>query len=1485
MTDTLHEPKSKTKPELKPTHPEPYSIQITNIRLNEANFLRWSQSVRMYIRGRGKIGYLTGEAKEPVKTDPSYSVWDAENSMVMAWLVNAMNEEISTNYMCYSTAKELWDNVSQMYSDLGNYSQIYELQQRISNTHQGEGSMTRYFNILKGLWQDLDLFNDYEWKNPDDCNHNKNIVENARIFKFLAGLNDEFDEVRGRILGRQPLPPLGEVFSEVRREECRRNVMMKKKEDEPVEKSALVVAHPTPYCATSTDLSTANISAQRSFSNQRRVEEKPRVWCDHCDKPRHTRETCWKLHGKPANWKSSKSGIRGSNYTTPRANEARANFPSAEQVDHLLQLLKSTPISGPPIGSLAQTGDIPCTYSCGLTLAPWIIDSGASDHMTSTSQFFHSYYPCPGNKKVRIADGSFSSIAGIGSIQISDKIELKSVLHVPKLACNLLSVSKLSRDSNCRAIFFDSHCEFQDQLSGRMIGSARMIDGLYYFDETLFNNKQVQGLSSSTSSMPVREQIMLWHLRLGHPSFLYLKHLFPGLFKTVDCNSLHCDTCYLSKSHRSSYQSKSYRTSKPFYLIHSDVWGPSKITTASGKKWFVTFIDDHTRLCWVYLMSTKSEVEQLFKDFYHMVENQFQTKISILRTDNGTEYFKNCLGTFLSEKGVQHQSTCRDTPQQNGIAERKNRHLLEVARALMFSMNVPKFLWGDAILTACYLINRMPTRVLKYITPLACLKESFPYCRVTSDLHLKVFGCTVFVHIPTHLRTKLDPRAEKCIFLGYAPNKRGYKCFNPTTKKIHISLDVFFLEKQPYFSHNYLQGEKEKGEDEFWQTSNPLPNVIIDIDMDIHTPLKGQEAENFSSKNYGNPSLPVQSISGSQPGGEILPDITSSELRVYTRRRNHENNRNPSFNPKQSQLSSPPQVGPSNTQGNSSTPAPFVDDYANLDLPIALRKGVRTCTTHPIAKYLSYHRLSNTHRAFTSKISHLFIPRTIQEALDHPDWKLAVQEEMNALIANDTWEVGDLPQGKKTVGCKWVFTVKFKADGSVERYKARLVAKGFTQTYGIDYHETFAPVAKMNSIRVLLSLAVHSNWPLFQLDVKNAFLNGDLEEEVFMDLPPGFEGKGGKEKVCKLKKSLYGLKQSPRAWFERFGKVIKSHGYSQGQADHTMFYRHTGGGKVAILIVYVDDIILTGDDNDEIERLKKILAKEFEIKDLGNLKYFLGMEFARSKKGIFVSQRKYVLDLLGETGLLGCKAAETPIEPNLKLEPAKTEKVINREQYQRLVGKLLYLSHTRPDIAFATSVVSQFMHSPGPDHFDAVYRILRYLKGTPGKGLLFGAHGNLQVEIYTDADWAGSITDRRSTSGYCTFVGGNLVTWRSKKQNVVARSSAEAEFRAVAHGICEALWIKRLLEELKVTSSLPMKLYCDNKAAIAIAHNPVLHDRTKHVEVDKHFIKEKIDSGVICLPYVSTTEQVADILTKGLPKKQFENLIDKLAMEDIFKPA
>jgi hypothetical protein len=539
---------------------------------------------------------------------------------------------------------------------------------------------------------------------------------------------------------------------------------------------------------------------------------------------------------------------------------------------------------------------------------------------------------------------------------------------------------------------------------------------------------------------------------------------------------------------------------------------------------------------------------------------------------------------------------------------------------------------------------------------------------------------------------------------------------------------------------------------------------------------------------------------------------------------------------------------------------------------------------YPMNNYVSYHRLSKEKMAFVHQLSVVSIPNNVQEALDDSRWKEAMNEEMKALQKNSTWEVVDLPKGKIPVGCRWVFTIKYKADGTIERCKARLVAKGYTQTYGIDYMETFSPVAKINTVRILLSLAVNLDWPLHQFDVKNAFLQGTLQEEVYMELPPGCKQQTeGNKQVCRLRKSLYGLKQSPRAWFERFTNFMKTVGYTQSNSDHTLFLKHNEK-QITALIVYVDDMIVTGNDPAEKKRLQQHLAREFEMKDLGELKYFLGIEVSRSKKGIFLSQRKYALDLLSETGMTACSPASTPMEENLKLHGNSNQVPTNKERYQRLVGRLMYLAHTRPNLAYALSVVSQFMHSPSEEHMNVVIRILRYLKSSPGKGILFTKGHNLDIHGYIDVDWAGSIQDRRSTSGYFTFVGGNLVTWRSKKQEVVARSSAEAEYRGMAKAICELLWIRNLMLDLQIKPVNPMKLYCDNKAACDIAHNPVQHDRTKHVEVDRYFIKEKLEEKLIEVPHVRSQDQLADVLTKALSNQTFNDCLNKLGMSDIYAP-
>lgn len=424
----------------------------------------------------------------------------------------------------------------------------------------------------------------------------------------------------------------------------------------------------------------------------------------------------------------------------------------------------------------------------------------------------------------------------------------------------------------------------------------------------------------------------------------------------------------------------------------------------------------------------------------------------------------------------------------------------------------------------------------------------------------------------------------------------------------------------------------------------------------------------------------------------------------------------PSSSPDERPESPTSTESPGNSDSSASIPC-----FSDLDVPIANRKGVRSCTQYPISNHVSYSHLSSSYKAFLSKVSSVSLSTNFQDALSIPKWKHAMMEEMRAFSKSGAWELVELLSGKNPVGCKWVYTVKLKANGSIERCKVRLVAKGFTQTYEVDYHETFAPVAKMNSVRILLSFAANLDWPLHQFDVKNAFLHGDLAEEVYVDIPPGFDDAKSNGKVYRLQKSLYELKQSPRTWFERFTQAMLTYGFKQSQADHTLFVKHSSHGKTTSLIVYVDDIVLTGDNVEEIPRLKEQLAKEFEIKDLGYLKYFLGIEVARSKDGIFICQRKYVLDLLKEIRMLGGRPCDIPLELGQKLSEDQEGDPMDRGRYQRLVGKFIYLFHSRPDIAIAiaVSIVSQFMHAPRTCPLGGCYENPEIPKVFSWKGSLF----------------------------------------------------------------------------------------------------------------------------------------------------------------------
>jgi hypothetical protein len=485
-----------------------------------------------------------------------------------------------------------------------------------------------------------------------------------------------------------------------------------------------------------------------------------------------------------------------------------------------------------------------------------------------------------------------------------------------------------------------------------------------------------------------------------------------------------------------------------------------------------------------------------------------------------------------------------------------------------------------------------------------------------------------------------------------------------------------------------------------------------------------------------------------------------------------------------------------------------------------------------------------------------------------------MEAEYEALQANHTWDLVPAPPGANVVTGKWIFKLKLHADGSLERYKARYVLRGFTQRPGVDFDETFSPVVKPATIRTVLTLALARDWPVHQLDVTNAFLHGTLTETVYCTQPVGFVDPTQPDMVCKLNKSLYGLKQAPRAWYSRFATFLCSQGFFEAKSDTSLFVlRHAS--DTAYLLLYVDDIVLTASSPELLRRIISCLQREFAMKDLGTLHHFLGITVERRSPGMFLHQRQYIVDVLDRAGMADCKPCATPVDTQGKLS-AIGPPVADPTGYRSLAGALQYLLFTRPDIAYAVQQVCLHMHDPREPHLTALKRILRYLRGTLDFGLLLRQSSTTELRVYTDADWAGCPDTRRSTSGYAVFLGDNLISWSSKRQPVVSRSSAEAEYRAVANGVAEAAWLRQLLHELHSPLTTSTLVFCDNVSAVYLSTNPVQHQRTKHVEIDLHFVRERVACGAVRVLHVPTTSQLADVFTKGLPLVVFTDFRSSL---------
>ncbi|KAL9993337.1 putative RNA-directed DNA polymerase [Helianthus debilis subsp. tardiflorus] len=1080
----------------------------------------------------------------------------------------------------------------------------------------------------------------------------------------------------------------------------------------------------------------------------------------------------------------------------------------------------------------------------------WLPDTGSSNHVTPDMTNFDSAELYYGEDNLHVGNGTPLPILHIGSKQFyspNKTFQLTNILHVPEIKKNLLSVQKFCHDNH---VFFEFHSTFfavKDMFTRTTLLMGPSDGGLYTIH--LPKNQPIPKVAFSTTRAPAST----WHQRLGHPhSQLFHSMLSKYCLPISNKDSvLHCDSCSIGKSTKLHLSSSENKSSHVLDLVFCDVWGPAPVPSFDGHNYFLLCVDYFSKFMWLFPLKHKSDVFETFKQFVTMAERQFSTKLKTVQTDWGGE-FRN-LSTFFSSIGIIHRLSCPHTSEQNGVVERRHRHVVETGLTLMAQSDTPQRFWHFAFETVVYLINRMPSRSNYIVSPFEHLFKRKPIFSF-----LRVFGCQCYPYLRPYNPHKMDFRSIPCIFLGYSTSHHGYRCFDPVSERIYIARHVRFNETSfPFKAQPSIPSPSSQPDSSPYISSYPTPPTPTPTPDFPTQPPPSPPVENHLTP----PTPPPQTYSRQT---NTRPTIPAFEK--YSQTHQNVDPQSTSSSPSDP-TPTPLPLPPTNTTTEPSQPT-------HRSRPSNLRQNPKQSKPYNPSSFHTTPSPSTTE------------PTTFATANTDSHWRKAMADEYSALIRNGTWTLVPSPPNANIVDCKWVYKVKRDQHGTITRYKARLVAKGFNQQSGIDYTETFSPVVKSTTIRVVLSLAVTKQWPLRQLDVQNAFLHGDLKEKVYLKQPQGFVDPLRPAHVCLLHKALYGLKQAPRAWFERLSSALLSLGFKGSKTDPSLFI-YSSHGTFMYMLVYVDDIILTGNNNVAINKVVNSLSHTFAIQDMGPLSYFLGIEVARRGSDIILSQRKYINDLLVKASLSKAKPVPSPCTTTAPLSLGDSSPFDDPARYRQMVGALQYVTLSRPDITFAVNKVCQFMHAPTENHWSAVKRILRYLHGTADQGLVITRYASSILHAYTnvhfntlsaysDADWAGCPDDRRSTGGYAIYLGSNLISWSARKQKTVSRSSTESEYKAMADTVAELTWLETLLAELRVPMHSVPNLWCDNLGATYLSANPVFHARTKHVEVDFHFVHEKVAQGKLCVQHIPTNDQIADVFTKPLPSDRFLFLKSKL---------
>lgn len=756
-----------------------------------------------------------------------------------------------------------------------------------------------------------------------------------------------------------------------------------------------------------------------------------------------------------------------------------------------------------------------------------------------------------------------------------------------------------------------------------------------------------------------------WHRVLGHRSIEAVHDIprsnFVDGMLLADCDSdckylKDCEICIKAKITRTPFpKSSKSKSFKILDLVHSDICGPMQTPTAAGKRYILTFIDDFSRFTTIYLLKEKSEAFKCFKEFRELTRNRFNTTIKRLWTDRGGEYMCTQFVDYLKANGIGIERTAPYSPAQNGIAERKNRTLIEMARCMLIDAGLEYRFWGEAVTTANFLQNRLPWKNAPS-TPFQLWHGCKPIYT-----NLKRFGASCFIKIPDQHRRKLDCKADKGIVMGFDLESKAFRVYVPSSNKIVISRDIKFV-------NDLHTGHVSSSSGTSFKPTNGLNNNKSNV-QETYIHINSEDVDLAKDKNDDS-------------------RIITEDQEVN----NDQDDRN-RHNIKDEDTYDPAEE-PDNQLQDSQTPK----------RPIRCTKGV------PPRRLVEEINtvIGNEPSSYNEAIS----------GAERDNWTMAMVEQYESLIKNRTWKLVNLPPNKNVIGCKWVFKLKTEADGKTPRYKARLVAQGFNQKFGVDYDLVFAPVARHSTFRVLLSIAASRQMSVYHLDAKTAFLNGDLHEEIYMSQPPGFVSTNAERKVCLLNKSIYGLRKSARIWYEKLHNILTGAGYNQSRADSCLYVSQTPSGNTYILI-YVDDILVVSNLKTHVLDVEKVLKSNFEIKNLGLIANYLGMRITKGKDFYLLDQEDYIIRMTKRFGLENTKIADIPLSPSYHREPDGNRLLHNEEYRAAIGSLLYVSVNTRPDISAAVTILSQKVENPTQSDWIHVKKLIKYLRGSSNFRLKF----------------------------------------------------------------------------------------------------------------------------------------------------------------------